>query len=247
MNSKTKNTEAETLRQMMNSLDPLGDPEAVLIHRCRSSITTKGECLLVLDASYNPMTRAHEAMITAAKTACGAKEVLLMLSRANVDKEVFGADLGQRLSMLLTYANQSPHYSVAGCSHARFVDKALALIPHYPPGVRLSFVIGYDTLERLFDHRYYQNMESDLDILFGHATIIVANRNDHNKIDMQTRMEASDVKPYVDRIGLIELPEELCRISSTRARTHVKQGISIASLVPDVISDAIQDMGLYKD
>jgi nicotinic acid mononucleotide adenylyltransferase len=247
MNSNRKNTDVETLRQVVNRLDPLGEPEAILVHRCQAGITSKGECLLVLDASYNPMTLAHEGIINAAKSICGPKEVLLMLSRANVDKEIFGADLGQRLSMLLTYAHQHPDYSVAGCSHARFVDKALALIPHYPPGARLFFVIGYDTLERLFDHRYYKNMESDLDMLFGHATIIVANRDHNDKISIQARMEAPDVKPYTDGINLIELPEELCRISSTHARTNIKQGIPIEGLVPGVISEAIQRMGLYED
>lgn len=247
MDFKIEESDLAVLRSLMDQLDPSGEPQATLVHKSGSGITGKGERLLVLDASFNPMTLAHEKMAKDAAATCGANEILLMLSRANVDKEIFGADLGQRLSMLLRYSVHHPEYSVSGCSHARFVDKALAIIPHYPSDTHLCFVIGYDTLERLFDRRYYKNMEDDLDVLFNLARIIVANRDCNDKRAIQARMEAADLKPYVDGIDLIELPDELSSISSTQARLRVKKNCrGIQELVPASIVEAIVHLNLYQ-
>ena len=246
MDPNFEEPDLETLRNLMCGLQPSGEPEAVPIQRTRGGIVQSGQCLLVLDASFNPMTLAHERMVLDGSTACGANEILLMLSRANVDKEVFGADLGQRLRMLLHYSAFQKECSIFGCSHARFVDKALALVPHYPTDTRIEFVMGFDTLERLVDRQYYTDMDRDLDVLFGLARVLVANRDENGKGAIQARLDTPDLKRYRDRIDIIEIPKVMRSVSSSQVRSRVAKGLSIKALVPTSILDSIDRMGLYK-
>ena len=160
----------------MDMLKPVGPPRAAFLRRGASRLTRPGGNLVVMDASFNPMTVAHEAMLNRASDACRAGEALLLLSHANVDKSVYGATLAQRLAMLDHYAESSRNLSVAGCSHARFVDKAHALGPLYPKSTVLYFVVGYDTLLRLFDPRYYSNFRDELSAFFAGARVVAANR-----------------------------------------------------------------------
>ena len=147
----------DRLRTRMSDLDPLASPKAVFIREPNQSGRS-----LILDASFNPPTLAHRALAESAAEAANASSILLQLSVANVDKTVTSADLGQRLFMLELMAQGHDHVGITGCSHARFIDKAVA-IRELSPGLHPIFAIGYDTLVRLFDEKYYEDMMGDLE------------------------------------------------------------------------------------
>ena len=242
---RTDPEELERLRRMMADLHPAGPPRARIVQRAPGNMGASAGCLGVLDASFNPMTLAHHGMVEKARRTCGLNEVLLMLSRSNVDKKVFGADLGQRLAMLLAYAEGRSDISVAGCSHARFIDKAEALRALYVHGTRFYFIVGYDTLQRLFDPGYYADMQEDLHPLFETSRIVAANRGCHGLEHMRTLMERPECRPFTDRVDFIHLAERYTRISSTQVRQRRRRGEPIRDLVLGEVAEAIEAMGLY--
>jgi len=242
---RTNPEHIRNLRALMSGLDPSAAPRAAFVKCALEGIRCTGQSLLILDASFNPLTLAHTRMVELASAVCPPHEIVLMLSRANVDKDVFGADLGQRLAMLLPYAAGQIHTSIIGCSHARFVDKADALRPLYPEATRTTFIIGHDTLRRLFDRKYYADMEGDLDRLFAGCGFVAANRGSLGLEAMQDFMRRPACRPYAGRVHLIHLEAPYADMSSTQVREQRRQGRPIRDVVPEAIAEAIDAMGLY--
>lgn len=238
-------TSLEVCRSLMEALDPAGPPRANLVRRAAHGIGSTGGSLGILDASFNPMTLAHERMIEKAKGLMDFDEVLLLLSSANVDKDVFGADLGQRLAMLLSYAELADALSVGGCSHARFVDKCEALAPLYHPDTRLTFLIGSDTLVRLFDPKYYTDMDLELDRLFAEARFVVAGRGEAGTADARSLVDRRASRDQAQKIQLISLDPICAALSSTQVRDRRSRGQPISDLVPKAIEQGIESMNLY--
>ncbi len=115
----------QELRDLMDRLAPDGEPEAFYV--TGSPPDARPDRCLVLDAAFNPPTRAHLALAHHGAEASNADRVLLQVSATNVDKGISGADLGQRLYMVSRLAGRLASIDVSACSHARFVDKASAL------------------------------------------------------------------------------------------------------------------------
>ncbi len=230
----------------MDALEPGGPPRARFFRKAAKGLKRPGGNLVVMDASFNPMTVAHEAMLKRALETCPAGEALLLLSHANVDKTVYAASLAHRLSMLDHYAEPCPEISVAGCSHARFVDKASALRAIYPESTGLFFVVGYDTLLRLFDPRYYVNMSDELSTLFDVAHIVAANRDNVDPKAVQMLVNSREYAGFSDRIHFIRLGGVHSRVSSTEVRELMFNGAVIGHLVPPRIADAIDALNLYR-
>ena len=155
----------ENYRILMDSLNPQNPPVVQFVHR---ATPPQPKHIGVLDASFNPLTLAHEALVHQAQNAFGFDEIVLLLAKTNVDKALFGADLGQRLAMMVNYANSDTqldaYLSIAVCSHARFIDKAHALRAHISPDAQIYFLVGHDTLIRIFDprllHRHVRRTQS---------------------------------------------------------------------------------------
>ena len=192
----------------------------------------RADQLLCLSASFNPLTVAHVWLIREASRIVPPDEALLLLARANVDKAVTGFPLERRLNLMVRFAESRPTFSVAACSHGRFVDKAEAIRPHYPAGTRLTFIVGFDTLARLFDPKYYTDRDASLSALFGASEFIAANRAPDPPGAVTAFLARSDVVPYAHRIRVIQLPPEIAAISATEVRARLARGEPISDLVP---------------
>jgi len=57
--------------------------------------------------------------------------------------------------ILSSLAPLSPAIDVAVTKHARFLDKSEELMRHYPDVAERVYLIGYDTLIRILDTKYY--------------------------------------------------------------------------------------------
>jgi nicotinamide-nucleotide adenylyltransferase len=239
MNAQT----IEKYRALMANLDPEGPPTAQFVHRTTNPIQQPGQHLGVLDASFNPLTLAHEALVRHAQNAFDFGEMVLFLAKTNVDKDLFGADLGQRLAMMVDYAGTD--LSVAGCSHARFVDKAQALHTLCPKETLIYFLVGHDTLIRIFEPRYYTDMNRELRALFALCHIVSANRDDQGQEAFETFMSRPECAPFANRVHLLQLPASFGNISSTQVREKIKTGASITHLLPPAITQSIRALSLY--
>ena len=191
--------------------------------------------LLCLSASFNPLTMAHVSLIQEASRILAADEVLLLLARANVDKGIEGLPLERRLSLLVRFAESRPTFSVAACSHGRFVDKAEAIRRHYAPGTRLAFVVGFDTLVRLFDPKYYPDPNASLSALIAASEFIAANRAPDPPEAITSFLARPDVAAYAHKIRVVQLPAWIAAMSATHVRARLARGEAVTGLVPPEI------------
>ena len=218
----------------------------MLVAEPSTRVAGKSDRCLVLDAAFNPPTVAHWELALAGARVSKADWILIQLSSANVDKGISGADLGQRLYMLDLMAAEDERVGVSACSHARFVDKALAL-SKISNKTKFIFAIGFDTLERLFDPNYYTNFTVELETLFAEAEFVVANRGEKDASALDDYLRQKPQSDYKNKIHQTTLAQRFIRISSSETRDLVMGNQPFAHLVPDGISYLIEEMGLYKD
>lgn len=232
--------EYRNLCAIIDRLDPNGPPELAWIHRASECIQSDGKRLGIFSGSFNPLTVAHVKMIEESQARFSLEEILLCLAKSNVDKGVFGFSLADRLLMLKRYATQRDDFSVAACSHGRFVDKLKAITTTYPPQTSCLFITGFDTLIRLFDSKYYTDMHAELKSLFDQCHFITANRKEYNSDAIRQFLSKPELRRYACNIKVIELPDAYAEISSTSIRALLQSRAPINSLVPAVIHDYIE-------
>ena len=238
--------ELSTVRQLVNQLNPDGTPMISFVLKAASGVKSTNQKLGVFSASFNPMTNAHVKMIEEAERNYDLDEILLLLAKANVDKGIIGASLEERLLMIKLYAQKHPQFSVAACSHGRFVEKVKLIRPLYPPETEVYFIIGYDTLKRVFDPKYYTNLKSELMELFSMSRFIVANRDMNDAEMIEKLLSLKENKPYAEKIDLIELPPFYANISSTEIRDHIQSGQTIDDLVPPEVLAYLKKTKVYS-
>lgn len=233
----------KAIAELLAGLDPKGPPRLVFVRRAPAGIRKRPGALLCLSASFNPLTVAHVWLIQEASRMVFPDEVLLLLARANVDKEVSGFPLERRLTLLARFVETRPSFSVAACSHGRFVDKVEAIQAHYPAGIRLTFTVGFDTLVRLFDRKYYADRDASLSALFDASEFIAANRAPDPPEAVTTFLARPEVSPSARRIRVIQLPPEIAAVSATQVRARLSRGEPVADLVPPEIHTPLLESG----
>lgn len=197
----------------------------------------------VLPSAYNPPTRAHLGLLELARTVEGVSTVAAMLTTNNVDKSLFGAPLSHRVGMLLAMHTESPHVAVVASNAARLMDQGLALQASFP-GVGFDFIVGFDTLVRLFDVKYYEDMAASLDRFFAGHRVIATNRALATLAAVREFVRGDSVRAYADRIVVRELEADHAALSSTAARGDVAEGQGRAALTPGV-AGYVDRWGLY--
>ncbi len=238
--------ENRRLETLVDQLDPNGEPQIRWVCRADRHIKEGDRRLGIFSGSFNPLTVAHIKMIEAAQKKYNLDEILLILARANVDKGMFGLSLADRLLMLKLYAANREDFSVAACSHGRFIEKIEALKPAYPPGTHFSFIVGYDTFIRLFDPKYYIDLHGALEALFDQCRFIVANRQAHDVDAVRQVMEELDYRRYASCVDPIELPDFYAKVSSTDIRVQIQAGNSVNHLVPSEVQEFLKTVQAYQ-
>ena len=227
--------EFEKYSQLFNRLDPHSSPEIVIVHRSSHPINETGKKLGVFSGSFNPITVAHTKMFDEAQKQFILDEMLLLLAKTNVDKEVFGLPLEGRILTLKGYAEDGNNVSIGISSHGRYIDKVRALKEVYPEGTEFHFIVGYDTLVRIFDAKYYADMNAELKDLFSQCRFIVANRDNVGIETIKKYLDQPTLKSYSPYISSLILPDFYAEISSTAVRDRIERGEAISHLVPSVV------------
>lgn len=200
----------------------------------------------VLSSAFNPPTRAHLGLLEIATEVPGVEGMGALLTTRNVAKDVFGASLTDRIGMLLAVRQAQPAFAVLATNMARFVDQAEALQNTFA-GTDFDFVVGYDTLVRLFERKYYTAMEAELERFFAHNRLIAANRGEASMAAVEAFLERPEVAPHRDEITVLELDEERALLSSTAAREAAALGADHGGTVPDAVADYIDRHRLYRE
>lgn len=225
----------EGYTELFNRLDPTASPRIELVHRAESAISEPGKRLGIFSGSFNPLTLAHAKMIEDTIAEYQLDELLLLLAKANVDKTVFGLPLAARLLTLKRYTKNRGKFSVGVSSHGRYIDKVTALKVILPPETEFHFIVGYDTLVRIFDPKYYTDFHTELGELFVDARFIVANRAEADVETIASFMDQPEIRQYVPYVSCLLLPDVYAYMSSTEVRELLKRGEAIEHLVPPSI------------
>jgi len=217
----------------LEGLDPQAPPQWRWVHRAGPGARRIG----ILSASFNPPTRAHLALLEAAREAFQLEENVLLLAITHVEKPLSGFPLPERLAMLQAIARARPGWSVALCNRARFFEKAQALRENVGEGPELFFVMGGDTMVRLFDPRYYPDipMESALEPFFQTAHLLVAPRPPWDRPSLEAFLQAPSRAAYRARIAFLTLDPAFATLSSSEVRQRLARGEPVDTLVPPEI------------
>jgi nicotinic acid mononucleotide adenylyltransferase len=198
----------------------------------------------VLPAAFNPPTLAHAHLLELGTRDPDIDSSAALLTTRNVDKDLHGASLEQRVEMLLALAASQP-LAVLGTNQARLTDQSRALAAAFP-AVEWDFVVGYDTLVRLFDPRYYGDMNVELAPFFARHRLIATNRAHHSTAEVRRFVESNPAaNAHAGRILVRELHDEPASYSSTASRNHAATGEALAQL-PVPVAAYIQAHGLYR-
>ncbi|SLM40851.1 cytidylyltransferase [Lasallia pustulata] len=244
--------------------------------------------LYILDSSFNPPTLAHLRIATSAllDDTHGAipKRLLLLLATQNADKAPKPASFEHRLAMMTIFASdllenlkgQQRQAEEGGGEGGIAVDIALTTLPHFHaksaalassalyPNPEQVHLIGYDTLTRLLDPKYYPPAHTlaPLTPLFSDHRVRATYRTDDRwggrgeQRDYLERLRRGEMekiggeREWAGRIELVEGRKEGEEaVSSTKVREAVREGDRgmLGKLVTEGVADWILKEGLYTD
>ena len=230
-------------RTFEERLEALARLESPAVARFDSAGALRGGWA-VLPSAFNPPTRAHLRLLDLAEAVADVEGGAALLTTRNVAKGIEGASLAERIGMLLAARESRPGLAVLAANQARIVDQAAALRVTWPDAA-FDFVLGYDTLVRLFDEQYYEGaMEADLDSFFERHRVIASNRGDVTPADVSGYV-AERAARYAGRIVTVALDAEHGRIASSDARELIGAGQGSDDLPPEVAA-YIRAHGLYE-
>lgn len=175
----------------------------------------------ILPGTFNPPTRAHAALMTAA--AGHVDEVLCVIPKVFPHKSYHGASLEDRLAML----ERTGTASIAVTDQGLFIDIARECRQEYGAGTELIFLCGRDAAERIVEWKYGE--PGAIDRMLEEFSLLVAAR--HGEYEPPERL--------AHRVRTLELGGDWNEVSSTEVRARIARGASVDDLVPEAIRDMV--------
>jgi len=232
----------KVIRNIIEATNSAGMPQIHLVQKAKKGVSGPNQKLGVLPASFDPLTKAHVAIVSEARK-WGLDEILLVLDKSDVDKKSFAASLEDRI-LLVTSFFQEEDISVALSSHGLFLEKLRVLKPLYPPSTKIYFLVGYDTILRVMDKKYYEDREIALNELFEGSEFLIAGRGDKGEREILSLFEKEENKRFKNKIEALNIaPFDF--ISATEIRRRIEKGEPLGALVPEDILPLISE--IYKD
>ena len=229
------------IQKVIEVTNSAGMPQLNLVQKAKKGISGPNQKLGVLPASFDPLTKAHVAIVSEARK-WGLNEILLVLDKSNVDKKGFAASLEDRILLVISFF-QEKDISIALSSHGLFLEKLGAAKPLYPPSTKIYFLVGYDTILRVLNKKYYQDREAALDELFEGSEFLIAGRGDKGEEEILHLFEKEENMRFKNKIKALNIAP-FAFISATEIRRRIEKGESLEALVPREILPLID--GIYK-
>ncbi len=169
--------------------------------------------IALLSGAFNPLHHGHEQLAVAAETRLGG-EVAFELPIVNADKP--------RLDYLSIESRrrQFQSRSLAMTSAPLFIDKA-RLFP------RTTFVVGFDTAERMLDPRYYGHSEEQMTQSFSElrdlgCRFLVAGRVMHSQFETLADLAIpSGLADLFDGLTELEFRDDISSTELRNATPHL--------------------------
>ena len=167
---------------------------------------------------------------------------VLLLSSANAEKVVDNFTVKLEMLQLL----KETSLIIQTCAEKRFIDKTKLFLGHQ------VYLMGYDTITRFFDRKYYSDYENEMKSFFEVAEVAVFDRGDC-EVGFWERAEMKAVSIWKSKITVFEKIPGV-EISSTIVRSTIREyyktgkGLDrLKEMVPDEILQHILEKQLYKE
>lgn len=272
-------------------------PSKFRVVRTVNATSTQPRTLYILDSSFNPPSVAHLTLATSALKQHALSEsapyrLLLLFSTHNADKAPSPASFVQRMALMAVFAedlsqhlNKAPsgqHPDLADISidigltkEPYYSDKSAAIKETAPPFYSSDpihiHLVGYDTLIRFCNPKYYPEHDPPLSALrpffdAGHKLRVTqrpadpsdASSNEFGTIEEQEtylqrlrdgEQEKAGFKPaWGEKIDMAQA-EEGVGISSTRVRNAATEGKwdQVSELCTEGVAAWLKDQALYSE
>ncbi len=232
------------LHKTLESLDPKAGPTVLPLYPLPPQ--EKYLRVGVLCGSFNPLTRAHTLLARFARERFGLERVFLTLARVTVDKEqVSGMILEDRLLLLSLVAERNRDLGVALVNRGLYFEQAQAFHSFWGERVEVYFVVGMDKVVQILDPRYYRDREEALKILFGLASLAVANRGAMDERELEALLAKPENRPYRPYVHFFRLPTEVQNLSASAIRARLAAGERVGGEVPEEVEAFVAETGVY--
>lgn len=186
--------------------------EMALFHGDRlSSRETKTGKNIILPGSFNPLHAAHIEIIQKTKEILG-EEPELEMSIRNVDKPILDyISLKER-------KNQLKGRQIIFTNAPRFIDK-IKVLTNKDEKQEIIFVMGFDTISRIFNQKYYVNNEFDNfinEIKINNVKFLVFSRGQESDENFK-----SIINPYLIKSEIAENFDMKISSSEIRKKNYV--------------------------
>ena len=220
--------------------------EIAMVRIARQGISNQKGRLGIFPASFNPPTLAHLALIREAKKQGKLDEILVLLDIQAMDKEPVDATFEDRLAMLKRVFRRDPKVSIGLSNQGLFLEKLRPLRALYPTSSEVVFIVGFDTILRVMDKKYYRNRKKSLDELFKQSQFLVANRDHYEETAFKMLFRKRENKIYGDKVVFFTLHPKYSSISSSLVRERITKGQPVDGWVPAAILQFVRKKRLYK-
>jgi nicotinic acid mononucleotide adenylyltransferase len=226
----------DALKHAVEEVRSRGAPTARLI-----TTTPAVGSLAVMPGAYNPPTRAHLALAEAARDR-GFGAVLFSLGTVTLDKPETGLPLHERLRLLSQIVEGRERLGVVLQNRGLYAEQAEALWAL--PGVaELTFVVGMDKIEQIFDPSYYRDFAGTLERLFARARLLVAARGDLDRRAFDERLAAEPARRFADRIDWLALDPRWRPLSASAVRERLARGETPSGWLPEPVERHLRRRG----
>jgi len=172
-------------------------------------------------------------------------EVLVLLDLQAMDKRMIGASFEDRLKMLKALFKWHSRISIGVSNRGLFLEKIRPLKKLFPSRTAFVFIVGFDTILRVLDKKYYKNRKRSLDRLFESCEFLVANRGNHEREAFEKFFVHPGNGRYKRKVGFFTLPKGFSSISSSLVREKLGESKSVRNLIPSPVLRFIQEKGVY--
>ena len=244
MNRKEKSRKPDSLQRKVKAFQRVKKPTVLILKKAEKGILEKGR-LGIIPGSFNPPTKAHLGLIKSAMSVVLADEILVLLDLKAMDKRPFGATWEERAAMLEILFRENSKVSVGLSNRGFFLDKIELLKKSYPSPIELVFIVGFDTILRVMDEKYYQDRRKSLDRLFEKCKFLVASREDQEEAAFEEFVGRKENKRYREKISFFPLPKIYSCLSSSFVRKKIGEGKSVNRMVPASVLSYIEEKKIY--
>ena len=238
-------TQTFNLRETIEKLRTRRRPSIHLIRKAPRGLRGRKGRLGIFPASFNPPTKAHVALIREATKRFKLDEILVLLDLQAMDKRIVGAPLEERVKMLKLLFERYSRVSIGLSNRGLFLEKIKPLKRLFPSPAKFVFIVGFDTILRVFDQKYYRNRKRSLDLLFKACEFLVANRGEDERKSFERLFLKRGNQEYKRRVQFLTLSREFTSISSSLVREMIGEGKPVGDLVPSPVLRFIKKAGFY--